>query len=111
MPGGVTAASVPLSYFVTLSIALFGLGLYGALRRTNAITILMCIELMLNAVNINLVAFSRHIETADPVRGQVFAIFVMCLAAAEVSVGLAIILSIVRVRKTIDVNEMNVLKG
>ncbi len=101
---------MPLSAFVTVSAVLFGMGLYGALRRTNAITILMCIELMLNAVNINMIAFSRHLSP-DPVRGQAFAVFIMTLAAAEVSVGLAIMLAIARRRRAVDVNEVNTLKG
>lgn len=104
-------SGVPLYAFFSVSTVLFGMGLYGALKRTNAVTILMCIELMLNAVNINMIAFSRHLETADPVRGQVFTVFVMTLAAAEVSVGLAIILAIARRRRSIDVNRVDSLKG
>lgn len=104
-------SSIPLGYFFTVSTVLFGLGLYGALRRSNTLTILMCIELMLNAVNINFIAFSRYLGTTDPVRGQVFAVFIITLAAAEVSVGLAILLSLVRRRRGIDVNEIDMLKG
>lgn len=99
-----------MNAFVTVSTILFGMGLYGALRRTNAITILMSIELMLNAVNINMVAFSRHVETLDPAQGQVFAVFIMCVAAAEVAVGLAIMLVIVRRWRTADVNRINSLR-
>ncbi len=103
--------AVPLHYFLVVAALLFCLGLYGALRRTNPITILMCIELMLNAVNINMVTFSRQVGAADPVRGQVFAIFVMTLAAAEVSVGLAIVLALLRRRRSADINEIDLLKG
>lgn len=101
---------IPLSYYLVVSTLLFGIGLYGALRRTNAITVLMAIELMLNAVNINLVAFSRYLG-ADAVRGQVFAVFVITVAAAEAAVGLAIILLVVRKRRTSDVNRVTLLKG
>lgn len=103
--------TVPLHYFLVAAAVLFCVGLYGALRRTNPITILMCIELMLNAVNINMVAFSRQMGAVDPVRGQVFAVFVMTLAAAEVSVGLAIVLALLRRRRTADINDIDLLKG
>lgn len=103
-------AGVPLGHFFAVATTLFGIGLYGALRRTNAIAILMSIELMLNAVNINLVAFSRHAATVEPVRGQVFAVFVMTLAAAEVAIGLAILLAVVRRRREIDINKFNIMK-
>lgn len=103
-------SAVPLNYFLTVSALLFGLGLYGALRRTNAITILMSIELMLNAANLNLVAVARFLHD-DPARGQVFALFVIAVAAAEVAVGLAIVLAISRRRRTVNINEINMMKG
>ena len=100
---------VPLVYFLVLAALLFGLGIAGALLRTNAIRVLMCIELMLNAVNLNLVAFSHYI-TPGILRGQVLAIFVMTVAAAEAAVGLAIILEMTRKRKVIDVDRTTLLK-
>jgi len=101
---------VPLTYYLVLGVLLFAVGLFGALKRTNAVMILMAIELMLNAVNINLVAFSRFI-TPDAARGQIFAIFVMTVAAAEAAVGLAIILQIARQREVIDIDKINLLRG
>lgn len=101
---------VPLSYYLVLGVLLFAVGLYGALKRTNAVMILMAIELMLNAVNINLVAFSRFI-TPETARGQIFAIFVMTVAAAEAAVGLAIILQIARRRGVVDIDKINLLRG
>ena len=101
--------SIPLSWFLVLAAALFSIGLYGVLSRRNAIGILMGIELMLNAVNINLVAFWRYV---DPVRitGQIFAIFVFTVAAAEVAVGLALVIAIYRNRETVVVEEIDLLK-
>ncbi|MCJ7733661.1 MAG: NADH-quinone oxidoreductase subunit NuoK [Anaerolineales bacterium] len=100
---------MPLNWFLVLAAALFCIGLYGVLSRRNAIGILMGIELMLNAVNINLVAFWRYL---DPVRltGQVFAIFVFTVAAAEVAVGLALVIAIYRNRDTVVVEEIDLLK-
>jgi len=92
-----------------LSAVLFCIGLYGALTRRNAVIILMCIEIMLNAVNISLVAFSSYV-VPQLLTGQVFAIFVMVVAAAEVAVGLAIIFAIFRHFTDIDVNKINLLK-
>lgn len=100
---------IPLTFFLILAALLFGLGIAGALLRTNAIRMLMCIELMLNAVNLNLVAFSHYI-TPGVFRGQVLAIFVMTVAAAEAAVGLAIILELTRKRKVIDVDRTTLLK-
>ncbi len=101
--------NIPLNWFLLLAAALFCIGLYGVLSRRNAIGILMGIELMLNAVNINLVAFWRYL---DPVRqtGQVFAVFVFAVAAAEVAVGLALVISIYRNRNTVVVEEIDLLK-
>jgi NADH:ubiquinone oxidoreductase subunit K len=104
------AALVPLNYYLVLGTLLFGIGLFGALKRTNAIMILMSIELMLNAVNINLVAFARYL-TPDPTPGFIFAIFIITVAAAEAAVGLAIVLMIVRRQGIIDINRINLLKG
>lgn len=101
---------VPLHYYLILATLLFALGLFGALRRTNLIMMLMSIELMLNAVNINLLAFNRFVAV-DALRGQIFAIFILAVAAAEAVVGLTIILLLARHRDVIDVNEAETLKG
>ena len=97
-----------LNQFLMLAAVLFCLGVYGALARKNGVLVLMSIELMLNAVNINLVAFGafRHV-----VAGQVFALFVITIAAAEVGVGLAIILLIFRNRASIDIDHMDSMRG
>lgn len=100
---------VPLSWYLILAAALFCIGLYGALSRRNAIGILMSVELMLNAVNINLVAFWRHI-TPSVVTGQMFAIFVIAVAAAEAAVGLALIIAIYRTQNTVNIEEVDLLK-
>jgi NAD(P)H-quinone oxidoreductase subunit 4L len=100
---------VGLSHYLILAGALFTIGLYGALAKRNAIIILMSIELMLNGVNIAMVAFSRYIVPLL-LTGQVFAIFIMVVAAAETAVGLAIVISIYRHRETIDVTKINLLK-
>jgi NADH-quinone oxidoreductase subunit K len=98
---------VPIDYYVWLAIALFAIGVLGVLYRRNAIIIFMCIELMLNAVNLLMVAFSSYMN--DPA-GQVFVFFVMAVAAAEVAVGLAILVLMYRNTKTIDINILNRLK-
>jgi NAD(P)H-quinone oxidoreductase subunit 4L len=100
---------IGLTHYLVLSAVLFCIGLFGALTRRNAIIILMCIEIMLNAVNISLVAFSSYVVPAA-LTGQVFAIFVMVVAAAEVAVGLAIVFAIYRHFKEIDVNDINLMK-
>ena len=102
--------SVPLTYYLILGAAVFCIGLYGALVRRNAVGILMALELMLNAVNINLVAFSRAV-TPSLLSGQVFAMFVIAVAAAEAAVGLAIIMALYRSRKSINADEVDLLKG
>lgn len=99
---------VPLNYYVLLSTLLFCIGVIGVLSRRNAIIILMCVELMLNAVNLLLAAFSSYYS--DP-SGQVFVFFIMAVAAAEVAVGLAILTMIYRNTGTIDINFLNKLKG
>lgn len=101
--------TISLQHFLVLATLLFSIGLFGALTKRNAIIILISIELMLNAVNIVLVAFSRYI-TPIAQTGQVFSIFIIVVAAAEVSVGLAIIISIYRHRETIDLSKINLLK-
>ena len=100
---------IPLSWYLIVATALFCLGLYGVLSRRNAIGILMGIELMLNAVNINLVAFWRYI-TPTALTGQVFAIFAITVAAAEAAVGLALIIAIYRSRDTVIVEDIDLLK-
>ena len=103
---------VPLTWYLTLAAFMFSAGLYAALGRRNAIAVLMGIELMLNAANINLIAFWRFgVTPVDNVDGQVFAIFVMAVAAAEVAVGLALIISVYRNRKTLNLDELDILKG
>ena len=101
--------SIGLGHYLLLSSALFAIGLYGALAKRNAVVVLMCIELMLNAVNIALVAFSRFLVGAA-LTGQVFAIFVMTVAAAEVAVGLAMIIAVYRARGTVDLGKIDLLK-
>jgi len=100
---------IPLSWFLVLSAALFSVGLFGVLARKNAVAILMGIELMLNAVNINLVAFWRY-RAPELIAGQAFAIMVFAVAAAEVAVGLALIISIYRQRNTVVADEIDLLK-
>jgi len=101
--------NIPMTWYLIVSAALFCIGLYGALSRRNAIAVLMGIELMLNAVNINLVAFWRYL-TPDQMTGQVFALFVLTVAAAEAAVGLALIISVYRSRQSIDVEGIDSLK-
>lgn len=100
--------SVPLSWYLILSAVLFGLGVAGFLIRRNIITVFMCIELMLNAVNLSLVAFSYQLKQID---GHLYAFFVMVLAAAEAAVGLAIILTVFKNRSTLQIDEVDSLKG
>ncbi len=103
--------SLGIEHYLILSAVLFSIGLYGALAKRNAVAILMCIEIMLNAVNIAMVAFSRYLVPDMVVlTGHVFAIFIMTVAAAEAAVGLAIIISIYRSRQSIDVEEMDLMK-
>ena len=99
---------IPLSWTLTLSAAVFVLGVVGVLVRRNALVIFMSIELMLNAGNLAFVAFARSMGSVD---GQVFVFFVMTVAAAEVAVGLAIIVNLFRLRETVFVDEVNLLKG
>jgi NADH-quinone oxidoreductase subunit K len=100
---------VPISWYLIFAAALFSIGLFGVLSRKNAIAILMSIELMLNAVNINLVAFWRYSYSLE-ISGQAFAVMVFAVAAAEVAVGLAIFISVYRRRGTISADEIDLLK-
>ncbi len=100
-------APIPTSHYLMLSLALFSIGVIGVLTRRNVIIILMSIELILNAVNINLIAFSQQLGS---VNGQVFAIFVITDAAAEAAVGLGIIIAFFRNRETVLADEMDMLK-
>ncbi len=100
---------ISLSWYLIFAAALFALGLYGVLARKNAIAILMGIELMLNAVNINLVAFWRYGNLAA-ITGQVFAVIVFAVAAAEVAVGLALVISLYRRRNSVVADEINLMK-
>lgn len=99
--------NIPIDYYLLLSAILFTIGAVGVIARRNAIVIFMCIELMLNAVNLAFVAFSRSYASAD---GQVFVFMVMTVAAAEAAVGLAIILQVYRLRGTINADEIKLLK-
>jgi NADH:ubiquinone oxidoreductase subunit K len=100
---------VPLSWYLILAAALFCIGLYGVLSRRNAVAILMGVELMMNAVIINLVAFWRYNQPTN-ITGQVFAVIVFAVAAAEASVGLALIISIYRRRNSVVADDMNLMK-
>ncbi len=100
---------IPLSWYLVLAALLFCIGLYGVLARKNAVAILMGVELMLNAVNINLVAFWRYF-TPDLIAAHAFVVIVFAIAAAEVAVGLALIISIYRRRKTVAADEINLMK-
>jgi NADH-quinone oxidoreductase subunit K len=101
---------VPLTWYLILAAALFCIGIFGALARRNAVGVLMGIELMLNAVNINLIAFWRYAGVSQ-MTGQMFAIFVITVAAAEAAVGLALVIAIYRQRNTVNVEELDLMKG
>jgi len=104
---------IPIEYWIIFSSLLFAIGAYGVLTRKNAIVVLMSIEVMLNAANVNLVAFSSYHTTLhgdSDASGQAFALFSIAIAAAEVAVGLAIILSVYRRYQTIDVDKINILR-
>ncbi len=100
---------VGLEHYLILSAVLFSIGLYGVLAKRNAIAILLCLEIMLNAVNIALVGFSRYI-TPTALTGQVFALFIIVVAAAETAIGLAIIITIYRSRGDIDATKIDLMK-
>jgi NADH-quinone oxidoreductase subunit K len=99
---------VPYSYYLLLAAILFTIGAAGVLIRRNAIVILMCIEMMMNAVNLTFIAFSRQLNSID---GQVIVLVVMTVAAVEVAVGLAILVSLQRHRESVDVDDVSSLKG
>src|SRR3954454_6826740 len=104
-------APVGLQHYLVLASILFAIGMFGALSRSNAVGVLLSIELMLNAVNIMMVAFACYVNTHQPLAGQLFAIFIMTVAAAEAAVGLAIVITVYRLRHTIQVDEIDLLKG
>jgi NADH-quinone oxidoreductase subunit K len=103
-------SSVPASAFLALALILFCIGLYGALTKRNTVIVLISIELMLNAVNINLVTFSKYGMTPS-ITGQIFALFAISVAAAEAAVGLAILIALYRTKKTVNIDEMDTLKN
>ena len=106
--------TIPLNYYLVLSAILFTIGVVGVLVKRNPIVIFMCVELMLNAVNLTFVAFSRYQSATNPahaIDGQMMVIFVLAVAAAEVSVGLGILVSIFRNRTSINVDEIDLMKG
>jgi NADH-quinone oxidoreductase subunit K len=98
---------VPLNYYIILAGIVFAIGLYGVMSQRNGIRILMFLELLLNAGNINLVAFSSHLGNST---GQVFALFSIAIAAAEAAIGFAILIALFRVRDTIDIHDINILR-
>ena len=104
-------APIGLHHYLVLSSVLFAIGMFGALSRSNAVGVLLSIELMLNAVNVMLVAFACYVQSPQPLAGQMFAIFIMTVAAAEAAVGLAIVITVYRLRHTIQVDEIDLLKG
>jgi len=101
--------TVPLTSYLMVALILFSVGLYGALTKRNAVIVLLSIELMLNAVNINLVAFAKY-GINPAVTGQIFTLFTMTVAAAEVAVGLAILIALYRNRETVNVDDMDSMK-
>lgn len=100
---------IPLSWYLILSAGLFSVGLFGVLSRRNAIAILLGVELMLNSVNVNLAAFWRY-GALDQIAGQVFAVIVFAVAAAEVAVGLALVISVYRRRNTVIADDIDLMK-
>ena len=100
-----------LRHFLVLGSILFALGMYGVLSRRNAIGILLSIELMLNGVNLLMVAFARYLTSDQDLAGQMFAIFIITQAAAEAAIGLAIIIAIYRQRRTVQVDQLDLMKG
>lgn len=99
---------IPVSFPLVAGAILFALGAFGVVVRRNAIIIFMCIELMLNAVNLTFIGLSSHLQVVD---GPIFVLFIMAVAAAEAAVGLAIIIALYRRRSTVDVTNFNILKG
>jgi NADH-quinone oxidoreductase subunit K len=99
---------VPLSWYLILGAILFVIGLVGVLQRRNVLIVLMCLELMLNSVSINLIAFSYHLQD---LRGLIFAIFVITITAAEVAVALALVIAMMRNRRILQVDRINLMSG
>ena len=102
-------STVPVQAYLALALILFCIGLYGSLTKRNTVIVLISIELMLNAVNINLVAFSKYGITPS-ITGQIFTLFVIAVAAAEVAVGIAILISLYRNKKSVNIDEMDAMK-
>ncbi|MET3697116.1 NADH dehydrogenase subunit K [Bacillus oleivorans] len=102
-------SAVPVSAFLTLALILFCIGLYGALTKKNTVIVLICIELMLNAVNLNLIAFAK-LGVAPSLTGQVFSLFTITVAAAEAAVGLAIVMALYRNRKSVHTDDYQTMK-
>ena len=100
--------TIPVFYYLVVATVLFGIGAFGVLVKRNAIVVFMCIELMLNAANLTLVSFARH---HGDVSGHIYVFLVMAIAAAEVAVGLAIIIAVYRTKKTVDVDELSDMHG
>ncbi|MEH7383999.1 NADH-quinone oxidoreductase subunit NuoK [Bacillus sp. JJ1521] len=102
-------SSIPLAAYLILALILFCIGLYGAFTKRNTVIVLISVELMLNAVNINFVAFSKY-GMAPGITGQIFALFTIAIAAAEFAVGLAILMALYRNKRTVNIDEMNTMK-
>ncbi len=110
MSAPVLSVQVSLEQVLIVGAILFSIGMYIALTKRNAVAVLMGVELMLNAVNLTFIAFSRFIESPRPIDGHVFAVFVITVAAAEAAVALALMVAVYRFRDTIDVDRINVLR-
>jgi NADH-quinone oxidoreductase subunit K len=107
---GTLNQAVPLEGYLVVGAIMFAIGAWGALIRRNAVVVFMCIELMLNAVNLSLVAFADYLPDAGGA-GAGYAVLVIAVAAAEIAVGLAVVLAVYRTRKTVNVDEVNLMKG
>ncbi|MBV9455464.1 MAG: NADH-quinone oxidoreductase subunit NuoK [Rubrobacter sp.] len=103
-------ATIPLEGYLVVGAIMFAIGAWGALIRRNAVVVFMCIELMLNAVNLSLVAFADYLPNAGGA-GAGYAVLVIAVAAAEIAVGLAVVLAVYRTRKTVNVDDINLMKG
>jgi NADH:ubiquinone oxidoreductase subunit K len=101
---------IDLEHVLVVAALLFSIGLYIALSRRNAVGVLMGIELMLNSINLNLVGFARFVESPRPIDGHVFSVFVITIAAAEAAVALALAVAVYKLRQSIDVDRLNLLK-
>jgi len=108
MPDFIT--HIGLTHYVMLATILFSIGLAGVMTSRNVIRVLMAVELMMNAVNINLVAFNNYLQPGDTLLGQIFAVFVLTVSAAEAAVGLAIVIALYRKRATADIEQFDLLK-